>query len=294
MAEEVNAWKPGDEVDTQGTTHPDTIYGQHNTTPPCVHVPDPKWSVDPSKHKPDKEKTWTYPREEDGWTHAHNSLRGEIDTFGEALQATVERCNLGEKPLAGWEVGCIQRWWSSHFEHIHAHHHNEDEKFVPFFQKRFNYPPKLEADHVTLIEHLDKIASLVAGLDSTEGLGKLVKSWDEYDKMLKPHFLEEEAFVLPLMRAYFLHEEYAKLVQDILSNPKAPKEEMGAFIHFMGEEKFRSGFMKQEGIPCFVWWVGGFASKTEYYRAEVVTQVDALKSGTPPSPPRAACECSVM
>jgi len=265
----VNAWLPGDEVDTQ----------------------DPKWSVDLSKYKPDKEKTWTYPREEDGWTHAHNSLRGEIDTFGEALQATVERCNLGKPPEA-WEIAAIQRWWKSHFEHIHCHHHNEDHKFVPFFQKRFNYPPKLEADHVTLIEHLDKIASLVAGLsteDSSEGLGKLAQSWDEYDKMLKPHLLEEEAFVLPLMRAYFLHEETATLVQDILSNPKAPKEEMGAFIHFMGEEKFRSEFMKQEGIPCFVWWVGGFSSKSTYYRAEVVTLVDALKSGTPPSPPSSAC-----
>ena len=282
-----------DKVDTQGTPAPTltrTQTAQHNPHLACMCL-DPKWAVDLSKYKPDKEKTWTYPIEKDGWTHAHNSLRGEIDTFGEALQATVERCNAG-KPVEVWEVTAIQRWWKGHFEHIHDHHHNEDDKFVPFFQDRFNYPPKLEADHVTLVKHLDKIESLVTGLsteDSSEDLGKLAKSWDEYRQTLYPHLLEEEAVVLPLMRAYFLHEEYAALVQDIMSNPEAPKSEMGSFIHFMGEENFRSEFMKQEGIPCFVWWVGGFSSKITYYRAEVVTLVDALKSGTPASPPSSGC-----
>lgn len=259
-----------------------------------VDTQDPKWAVDLSKYKPDKEKTWTYPVEEDGWTHAHNSLRAQIDTFAEALRATVER-SKGKPPLA-WEVAAIQRWWKSHFDVIHCHHHNEDERYVPFFQKRFKYPPKLEADHVTLTKNLDKLTSLVAGLstEDVEALGELAKAWDEYGTMLKPHLLEEEAFVLPLMRAYFVHKEIGQLVQGILSDARAPKEEIGSFVHFMGEEKFRSVFMKQEGIPCFVWWVGGFKNKTIYYRTEVVTQVDALKSGNPPPLPPQPSACSIL
>ena len=138
---------------------------------------------------------------------------------------------------------------------------------------------------------MEELASLVDGLstEDAEGLDKLAKAWDEYGTMLKPHLLEEEAFVLPLMRAYFTHEEMGKLVEVILTDPEAPPEEIGAFIHFMGEEKFRSVFMKQEGIPCFVWWVGGFSSKLTLYRTEIVPQVDALKSGTPPPPPASTC-----
>jgi hypothetical protein len=277
--------------------------------------------VDLSKYKPDKATTYKYPIEEEGWTHAHNSLRGQIDTFGEALWATVERSK--GKPPSAWEVAAIQLWWKSHFKVIHCHHHNEDKRYVvvpsslswnvvvpyvsgscsscilhafryvPFFQKRFKYPPKLEADHVTLCELLDKLASLIAGLstEDVEGLGKLAKAWDEYGTMLKPHLVEEEAFVLPLMRAYFTHKEMGKLVEAILSDPKAPPEEIGAFIHFMGEEKFRSVFMKQEGIPFFVWWVGGFGSKLTHYRAEVVPLVDALKSGTASPPSPRSCRC---
>jgi len=258
-----------------------------------VDTQDPKWAVDLDKYKPDKETTYAYPIEEEGWTHAHNSLRAQIDTFGEALRATVERSK--GKPLLAWEVDAIQRWWESHFAVIHCHHHNEDERYVPFFQERFRYPPKLEADHVTLNENLDTLASLVAGLstENVEGLVKLAKAWDEYGTMLKPHLIEEERFVLPLMRAYFTHEEMGELVEAILSDPKAPPEEVGGFIYHMGEDKFRSEFMKQEGIPCFVWWVGGFASKTTHYRTQVVTQVDALKSGTPPPQPSTST-CSIM
>ena len=91
--------------------------------------------------------------------------------------------------------------------------------------------------------------------------------------------------MIPLMRAFFFHKEIGKLVQGIISSPTASKEELGAFIYFMGPHKFRKQFMKQEGIPFFVWWVGGFSTKFNYYSTEVASQVDALKSGTP-SPPK--------
>jgi len=118
---------------------------------------------------------------------------------------------------------------------------------------------------------------------------KLAENWDVYKTMLYPHLLEEERTVLPLMMAYFTQKETSKLVTDILSSPKAPPEEMGAFIHYMGADKFYKKFMAQEGIPFFVWWVGGFGKKLAYYEAEVKSQLDALVAGTPPMIAKQCC-----
>ena len=98
-------------------------------------------AVDLSKFPADKESTWPYAPEADGWYHAHNTFRGEMEQFASALDATLKR---GAKP-ADWEVAAIQRWWASHKPHIHGHHENEDKLFFPFLSERFTYPPKLES-----------------------------------------------------------------------------------------------------------------------------------------------------
>ena len=90
--------------------------------------------------KPDKESSWPYPKEEDGWTHAHNSLRAEMQSLVEALEATNSRD--GGK-LQDWEVTCIQKAWKAHEVHIHSHHTNEDNVMVPFLKTRFRYPDKV-------------------------------------------------------------------------------------------------------------------------------------------------------
>jgi hypothetical protein len=77
---------------------------------------------------------------------------------------------------------------------------------------------------VELVKHLDVLEALVGGL-STEDTGcvqKLAENWDVYKTMLYPHLLEEERTVLPLMMAYFTQKETSKLVEGILSSPKAP------------------------------------------------------------------------
>lgn len=246
-----------------------------------------KYATDPDNFKPDKGSTWNHTIEEDGWTKAHDSLRGEIDGFQAALAATSTR--LAGKAPSSWEVAAMQRWWKSHKAHIHAHHTNEDETYVPFFNTRFQYPEKLEADHVELVKQLDVLDELVGGLSTTDTscVQKLAEKWDAYKTLLYPHLLEEERNVLPLMMAYFTQAEFGKIVQGILMSPEAPPEEMGAFIHYMGVDTFYNKFMKQEGIPFFVWWLGGFGKKLSYYEAEVSSQLDALESGTPPPPPPA-------
>lgn len=89
--------------------------------------------------KPDKEKLWPFPKEEDGWTHAHNSLRAEMRTLVECLEATNKR----QGGLQDWEVNCIKKAWAAHEVHIHCHHKNEDDIMVPFLKTRFRYPNKV-------------------------------------------------------------------------------------------------------------------------------------------------------
>ena len=178
-----------------------------------------------------------------------------------------------------WEVASIQRWWKSHLNHIHSHHQNEDEKMIPYLRERILYPEKLEADHIILTSHLDTIAGLVDNL-SVSGTSpkKLYSAWNSYQSMMKPHLLEEEHFGIPLMRAYFKPKEIGKIVGDIMGSKYAPKEEMGAFIYFLGEQKFREEFMKQEGIPFFVWWTD-FKEKFNYYQTDVNVHIEALENG---------------
>eukprot|EP00931_Biecheleriopsis_adriatica_P100987 TRINITY_DN76216_c0_g1_i1.p1 TRINITY_DN76216_c0_g1~~TRINITY_DN76216_c0_g1_i1.p1 ORF type:complete len:263 (+),score=66.52 TRINITY_DN76216_c0_g1_i1:79-867(+) len=241
------------------------------------------YAVDAKQFPADKEVLWKHAAHEDGWTHAHNAIRMELDNFMEALKAVQSRAAMGN--LIQWEITAMQKWWDSHEKHTHSHHHNEDDLFNPFLKTRIQYPKKLETDHVGLVAKMNHIKKLIGGLDVniSNCVDLLVTSWGEYSSMMKAHLREEEEVGIPLMRAFFSPEEIGKLVQQILGSPDAPQEEMGSFIFCMGEEAFRNKFMPQEGIPFFVWWVGGFSSKLEYYKSTVASQINGLTTGVPPS-----------
>ena len=104
--------------------------------------------------EPDKRDLWKIPPEKTGWVIAHNAIRGEINTFEEALK------NI-KNPLQKSQIESIRVWWNGHSIHIHEHHSNEDDVFNPFLRTRINYPDKLESDHVQLVEHMNKIESCI-------------------------------------------------------------------------------------------------------------------------------------
>lgn len=84
---------------------------------PKVDTQDPQYQVS-DKHKPDKEGTWPYPAEKDGWVVAHNAIRGEMSNTRAALEAIKRR----GKPLKEWEVNSIKKVSDGHIEHVHSHH----------------------------------------------------------------------------------------------------------------------------------------------------------------------------
>jgi hemerythrin-like domain-containing protein len=237
---------------------------------------DTKWQVS-DKFKPDKEDSWTYPASSDGWVLAHNMIRHEIDTLLQGLE-----CISNKFPNAtpSWAVESIRQVWDHHQVSVHDHHSNEDNITTPFIKKRVNLPDKLEADHVIVVGCMDSVSNAIKELKEGDSLSSLVSAMAEYKEKMFPHLQEEEQIALPLLRSYFTAKEFKPVTEQIVK--KIGKYEMGSFIHTMGENTFRSKFMKQEGIPFFVWYIQ-FKGDYNSFLNDILCHMEALKKGVPPA-----------
>lgn len=242
------------------------------SAPSLVDIQDKQWQAD-MQFAPDKESSWSYPKEKDGWMLAHNAIRGEVTDVKLALAKAAERGSFQK-----WEIAALRTAWAEHFAHISAHHSNEEQEFSPFLATRIRLPENLERDHDDLIRQITLIDGLFTGLSGSAA--ELHSAWLTYEEMLLPHLTEEEVGPLPLMRAYFRPDEIAPVVKKIVG--KGPPSEMGSFIHYAGEEAFFD-FMKQEGIPGFVWYLE-FKGKRDNFQRSFVENLKAVVAGTPPQP----------
>jgi hemerythrin-like domain-containing protein len=224
---------------------------------------------------PDKEKTWPFPPEKDGWVLAHNSLRGEMQMMKEALQAIQER----GKVLQSWEVKAINQAMDVHITHIHAHHSNEDDLFTPELKKRFHYPEKLTSDHTGLVSMLESIEKNFHNLQPGDKVDAALSEWAKYQEYMIPHLAEEEEIGLPLFRAYFTPADASPLIMKLVQH--SPKEETGSLIYFCGPEYWRNEFMAQEKIPWFVWYLD-FRSKYNLFKKVFAGNLESVKAGKEP------------
>ena len=177
---------------------------------------------------PDKESKWTHGKESDGWCHAHNAIRAELQMVQECFLAAQKQAK-NSPHISEWQVKSFQKVFDGHYLFVHEHHTNEDNILTPKLTKRIKYPAKLTDDHDGIVKQLENIKQLIHGLkpgnDSEASMRALVKEWKEYSSNLKEHMQEEEDIGLPLMRAYFLPEEYAKITEEIIKGaPKVRKE----------------------------------------------------------------------
>jgi len=241
-------------------------------------IADKKYQVN-SNHSPNKISTWTIPLKSDRWMLCHDAIRGEVSAMARALSAVAER---KEENLPDWVVKSIQTWWSHHEAHVKEHCKKEDEILVPFASQRFHWPNCLKEDHESL-EHNNwhgRIGVLVKSISGGENVKNLQEAWGEYESKLISHLRNEEEMALPLTRAYFTQEEVLPVGRKMLESE--PELTVGAMIHFMGEEHFRSEFMKSQGIPFFVWHVA-FKKRYLDYGDKVSSHIDALITGKPPN-----------
>jgi|ERR1719437_80619 len=241
-----------------------------------IDTQDLKYQVS-SDFKPDKESTYPTSMAEDGWMHAHNAIRAEINGMKNVLEKMILRGDGGSLPE--WTVNALQKWWEGHSEIIHGHHSNEDDILNPELRTRFNYPDKLESDHKILIEKMDDVGEAIKKLKAGDSIILLHEKWIVYANTILPHLIEEEVIGLPLARAYFSATEMAAITEKIMQSCSAL--EMGSFIYHMGEDHFRNSFMKEHGIPWFVWWIqlrGNFA----FYQSNMAAHMAALETGVKP------------
>ena len=244
---------------------------------PLVDTTDLAYQADPA-FKPDKESLWKQPASHDGWVHAHNAVRFEIGEMKRVVEALHAK-----GPLAAWQVAAVQAWWKGHAVHIHEHHANEDDIMNPVLRTRIVYPEKLEADHVQLVAAMDAIEKHVAALAPGATLAGLRILWLHYETIMLPHLFEEEQVGLPLARAYFTPNEIEKVTSEFLK--KGDPVSLGSFVHVMGHKKDAQLFMKENGIPAFVWHLPGkgFKALRTLYREKMQVHIDSLLAGEPVS-----------
>mmetsp|Transcript_16321 Transcript_16321/g.35442 ORF Transcript_16321/g.35442 Transcript_16321/m.35442 type:complete len:261 (+) Transcript_16321:127-909(+) len=238
-------------------------------------------AVDLEKYKPDKAELWsTLPIEHDQWIHTHNALRTEIRSMLDALDTMAGRLK-SERKLPEWSIGTMKGWWDGHLAHATNHCEAEEQSYRPVLSERFTWPKEVETIHNQLDFVRDRVGKAVGELscDDKATLSSLRNALSAYEKNMLAHFDVEERTALPLMRAYFGPEEISTLQRKMLED--APENVMGALIYAMGADRFRSEFMKERGIPFFVWHVA-FKGRLAHYTSDMVAKVDAIKSGVEP------------
>jgi len=256
-----------------------------------INTSDPKWQASP-KFKPDKDDKWPYPPEKDGWVLAHNMIRNDITNFIQAVSSINDRYSSSTS-LPSWSIVSIQKFWSHHYSVVTSHHYHEDEIVTPFMKKRVILPDKLEADHEIVIEKSNQISNYINQLTTDSNMSRveeLLHALRSYKEIMFPHLLEEEMISLPLLRSYFTPKEMRRAMLKILIHAMTNKNESGALIHSMGIEYFRSTFMKQEGIPSFMWHLK-FKSDYNYFIRNMQSHIDALNKGEPIITEKATCLC---
>merc|ERR1711998_509924 len=114
--------------------------------------------------------------------------------------------------------------------------------------------------------------------DTLEGLGAL---WARYESIMLPHLFEEESVGLPLARAYFTPAEIEKVTSTFLKN--GDPVSLGSFVHVMGHKSDAKVFMRENGIPGFVWHLPGqgFKALRTLYRQKMQVHIDSLLAGEP-------------
>jgi hypothetical protein len=93
-----------------------------------------------------------------------------------------------------------------------------------------------EADHKELEAKLEYLKTMCGGVKEGSIVAELAKEMQDYETMMLPHLLEEEAQCLPLMRAYFTHQEIAPKVQEIIA--EGPKVNYHIFVASSSNDKF--------------------------------------------------------
>jgi hypothetical protein len=106
------------------------MWGSNKTSPSPV----------PSVSKfPDKSDLWkSFPLDQDPWVGTHRALVQEIHDLEAAMHVVASR------PLSHDEIDHLQLAVTTHLDHAHAHHENEDKVLEPKLKQRVQFPTSIK------------------------------------------------------------------------------------------------------------------------------------------------------
>jgi len=202
----------------------------HTATSAMFDPTDLKYKAVLSNLKPNKETSWPYPKEKDGWVHAHNAIRADLQTIQECLQLVLNRRQHDHAPLQAWEIQALVTIYDAHDHFIYEHHTNEDGVLAPLLATRILKPDKHSGfvDHEGLVQQMEGISTALHNLNDNQdqhdeqddevALTTILKKFKVYSGHMRAHLQEEEDFGLPLMRAYFTPQDVAPTIQKMNKN----------------------------------------------------------------------------
>lgn len=232
-----------------------------------------------SWHPPDKTSLWTYGIDMDGWTLAHDALRGEVHDFSQVLEALLAQSD----PISNRQVCAMNRWWRGHLIHMRSHHENEDHVVKAFVRRRFGYPHFMEVDHALIECHLNSISRLIKMLsgrtrtstDRLQILARLKAALRRYQDDLLPHLKGEEDVVIRLTRAFFTPNEVQRLTNRLAVI--GPRLETGAIVHYVGKDKLKQAMRLQKAPLQRVAWALILCPRYRYYQKHMLASLDVLR-----------------
>lgn len=242
-----------------------------------------------TEYEPKHEQSWKYQKEQDGWFHAHNSLRAEI--------AAIKDCAaiLAKGSITSAQVAALKSMWSTHVLWVHEHHSTEDNLLGPWIASRVRLPEKMFAVHTDIETLINKIQSEMNRLAPESNMSVILDLCTSYESIMLPHLHEEEQVVVPLMRAYFRQAEASKKVGAIVA--KMDPRTTGNVAYWLnggeGEKDTVFTFMKQEGIPCFVYYIV-FKPNIDKYKMSFINPCQAIREGRDWKEPKAVSGCAIM
>jgi hypothetical protein len=220
----------------------------------------------------------------DGWTLAHDALRGEVYDFSEALDVINSR--QASSPISHAQARAMNKWWQGHLKHMQSHHTNEDRIVKAFVKRRFEYPDFMEEDHEQVEHHFDAISKLMRRLyiarnnhDRMRAFVQLRSAFQDYLDCLLPHLLAEEAIGIPLTRAYFTPTEVQRMTNHLARI--GPRVETGAIVHYVGAAKLKQAMRLQNAPLQRVAWFLILGPRYRYYKRHMLALLNEMID-TPP------------
>lgn len=152
-------------------------------------------------------------------------------------------------PTVSWKVDLLFSYWQTYFvEVVHGHHDIEETIFFPAISERVALPPKLSADHRTLMRMLDEISGVeeqfrhAAGNDAQlrELAEELRRRVDEMCECMLEHLDEEEQCTPGMLRDHFDEAWEQRMVHRIVSeerrhSPQVMNRQLPMILAAMGK-----------------------------------------------------------